>query len=223
MKISEIYKYAEDIGVLVFSTIHNGEVHSRAAHFNGYDEEGIYFRTMRNKPFGRQVNATKKITVCGCSETSIDHDSESMPIFKPGYSFRLIGEVRNVDAKEIKEKAKSNKALKIAAKDIEEYPAMAEGNYVIYKAKVEIFDYNFSFTTRDHKILRTRAAYGGMAFNLAGPRITDKCISCGECKKICSFKAIKSDPYQVVPERCDDCGSCISICPVNAIEISKHF
>lgn len=223
MKISEIYKYAEDIGVLVFSTIHNGEVHSRVAHFNGYDDEGIYFRTMSNKPFGRQLKSTGKITVCGCSEQSVGHDEGGMPVFKPGYSFRLIGEVKNLNAEIIRQKSKTNEFLKVAAKDIEIYPNMAEGNFVIYKAKVEIFDYDFECEKRDHKILRKRMSFGGMSYNEAGPRITEKCVSCGKCKAICSFKAIKSDPYQILSERCDDCGSCINICPANAIELAKHF
>ena len=40
MTIEEIYGYADRIGVLVFSTIYGEEVHSRVAHFNGFDEGG---------------------------------------------------------------------------------------------------------------------------------------------------------------------------------------
>ncbi len=50
---------------MVFSTMHGDEVHSRVAHFNGYDEEGLYFRTMANKTFCKQLIETGKVTVCG--------------------------------------------------------------------------------------------------------------------------------------------------------------
>ncbi|QVK19592.1 4Fe-4S binding protein [Mycoplasmatota bacterium] len=101
---------------------------------------------------------------------------------------------------------------------------MKEGNFVIYKGKGEIFDVDFEGQYRDHKLLRTRFSYGGTPYNLAGPRITDRCIECGKCKKVCSFKAIrKGSPYEIIPERCDDCGSCILTCPVNAIEESLIF
>ncbi len=66
MSIAEIYAYADRVGLLTFSTMYDGEVHSRIAHFNGYDDdEGIYFRTMGNKPYGRQLIDTRKVTVCG--------------------------------------------------------------------------------------------------------------------------------------------------------------
>ena len=163
MTIKEIYEYAEKIGVLVFSTIHEGEVHSRVAHLNGYDEEGIYFRTMYNKPYGRQLMKTKKVTICGCTDTRIiGHKEDGTPIFPPSYSFRLIGEIKKVPAEVIKEKAKTNEMLVTAAKDIDKYPAMAEGNFVIYKAKGEIFDVDFEGEHRDHKLLRTRFSFGDM-------------------------------------------------------------
>jgi ferredoxin len=225
MTIREIYGYADRIGVLVFSTIHGEEVHSRAAHFNGFDEDGIYFRTMTSKPFYRQLLETGRVTVCGCSDTSIlGHEEDGTPLFPPVYSFRLLGEIRKVSPEDIIEKAKGNEALKTAANDMVKYPAMREGNFVIHRAKVEIFDTDFEMKGRDHKVLRTRASYGGMTFNPAGPRISGECIACGACRDICSFKAIEEgQPYRVLPERCDDCGSCSTVCPVGAIEESLTF
>ncbi len=226
MTIQEIYNYADAIGLLTFSTIHNNEVHSRIAHFNGYDDEGIYFRTMANKGFGRQLKERLQVTVCGHFGGNIENHSDigAAPLFMTGYTFRLIGEIRFVPAEEIKEKAKNNKYLEVAARDIDSYPAMANGNYIIHKAKGEIYDFDFEKSKRNHKLERLRFSFGGASFNLAGVRINENCISCGICKKTCSFNAIiEGTPYSVNPERCDDCGSCLLACPKQAIEESLIF
>ena len=225
MEIKEIYEYAEKIGVLVFSTISGDEVHSRIAHFNGYDDDGIYFRTMANKPFGRQLVETGKVTVCGITESTVlGHEEDGTPSFPPSYTLRLIGDVKKVSAESIKEKAKTNRAFLSAANDIDKYPAMADGNFVIYKAKGELFDVDFDCINRDHKLLRKRFSFVGTTFNPAGVRITDSCIGCGKCKQVCTFKAIEEGaPYSVREDRCDDCGSCMLACPVKAIEKSLTF
>lgn len=225
MKIKEVYERFDKIGVITFSTIHNGEVASRAAHLNGYDEDGLYFRTMWNKPFARQLQTTGKVTLFGITDTRIlCHDEDHIPSFPPGYTIRLIGDVRPVPEELIREKAKNNQALKTAVTDMDKYPAMKKGNFLIYKAKVEVFDFDFDCEHRDHKLLRQRGAFGGAIFNEPGPRITDRCIECGLCYKKCSFKAIeKGTPFKVIPSKCDDCGDCISVCPAGAIEISQTF
>ncbi len=227
MTIKEIYEAADRIGLMAFSTIYNGEVHSRIAHFNGYDENGIYLRTMGSKPYGRQLRETGQVTVCGqWGGAILNHeDVGAIPHFAPGYTFRLVGKVRFVSAEEVRELAKTNKMMEVAARDIDMYPAMGEGNFVIYAAKVEIYDYDFEKLHRSHKLLRRRASFGGETFNPAGVRImADKCIGCGVCERTCSFDAIISgDTYRVNSERCDDCGSCRLACPVGAIEESLVF
>lgn len=225
MEIKEIYELIENIGVFVFSTISGDEVHSRIAHFNGCDEEGIYFRTMINKPFGRQLIETGKVTVCGITDNKcLGYEENGTPSFPLSYTIRLIGDVKRVEPEVIKEKSKTNKALLSAANDIDKYPAMAEGNFVLYRAKGEVFDVDFDCIHRDHKLLRKRFSFGGISFNPAGVRITDACIGCGKCKEVCTFKAIEEgSPFKVREDRCDDCGSCLLACPVNAIKESLIF
>jgi len=223
MELERLYVTVEKIGVMTFSTIHDGEVHSRSAHFNGFDEDGLYFRTMANKPYARQLLETGKLTVCGISDSQVMHVG-STPVFPPSITLRLIGDVRRVPPEVIIEKAKTNLMLKTAADDIENYPAMAEGNFVLFRAKGEIFDVDFEMEHRDHKVIRTRFAFGGATFNPAGVRITDVCIECGACKEVCSFKAIEAgSPYRCISDYCDDCGSCLKVCPVDAIQESLTF
>lgn len=223
MQVKDIYEKLEAVGVLTFSTIHNNEVHSRIAHLNGYDENGIYFRTMWNKPFARQLKETGKVTLCGITDNRVlGHNDEGVPEFPPGYFIRLIGEVDYLNEGQVRELAKDNKLLQLAVYDMDKYPSMKDGNFVISKAKGEIFDYDFNCEHRDHKLLRTRFQFGGMSYNEAGPTIKDNCIECGQCKEVCSFKAIEEGtPFKVLSHKCDDCGSCIDVCPVDAIEISK--
>jgi len=223
MELKKLYQHIEDIGVMTFSTIYNNEVHSRCAHFNGFDEEGLYFRTMSNKPYARQLLETEKLTVCGISNSKASH-IDGQAHFPPSFSLRLIGDVRYVPPEVIIEKAKTNDMLEVAALDIEAYPAMAKGNFVMHRFKGEIFDVDFERLHRDHKVIRTRFAFGGATFNPAGVRITKDCIECGLCKDTCSFKAIEEGtPYQCIPQYCDDCGSCIQVCPVGAIQESLVF
>lgn len=171
MTINEVYDYAEKIGTLVFSTIYDNEVHSRIAHFNGYDEDGIYFRTMNTKPYFRQLLSNGKITVCGSTQSNVAHDENGMAIFKPGYTFRLIGEIRNISEEELRTKASNHPDIEMAVKDMDRYVTMRNANFVIYKAKIEIYDYDFELETRNHKLLRTRGEFGGAKYNLAGPQL----------------------------------------------------
>ncbi len=228
MTIKELYELADRIGLLTFSTLHNGEIHSRIAHLNGYDNEGIYLRTMANKPYGRQLVESGRLTICGhWGQGILNHsDVGAEPVFAPGYSLRIIGYVKKVDPQTIIERAKDNPALEVAARDIMQYPAMAEGNFIMYKAKCEVFDYDFAKVNRSHKVLRTRFSFGGETFNPAGVQLMqDECIGCGNCSDTCSFDAISENDgvYSVRGERCDDCGSCMLACPVGAIKESLVF
>ena len=223
MLVKEIYEKLDAVGVLTFSTIYEGEVHSRIVHLNGYDETGIYFRTMWNKPFARQLRANPNLAVCGVSDSSVlGHGENGVPDFPPGYSIRLVGQVIHLEENQVRELAKDNELLQLAVYDMDKYHAMKDGNFKIHTAKGEIFDYDFECVNRDHKLLRTRFSFGGMTYNEAGPTITDKCIECGACKDVCTFKAIEEgSPFKVNGNKCDDCGSCIMTCPVDAIELSK--
>lgn len=221
MKIKEIYNYIDKIGCLSFSTIENGYVQSRIAHFFAFDDEGLYFRTMITKPFYHQLKENGNITVCGMypSTQLLEHKEDGSPNFPAGYTFRLTGDTKELTLEEIQLKAKTNPDFKIATYDINKYPATR--CFGISKAKGEIFDYDFELEKRNHKLLRKRFSFGGMTHNNAGCIITDKCIGCGKCYEVCTFKAIeKGSKYKIIGERCDECGSCYVACPVEAIEKS---
>ncbi|OON92858.1 MAG: hypothetical protein ATN32_00240 [Candidatus Epulonipiscium fishelsonii] len=216
MTIKEIYESFDKIGSCTFATINGTYPETRIAHFLAYDEEGIYFSTMFTKPFYKQLIETKKVAVCGlCAETKVTEIDEENIYFEPGYFARINGDVKEVSIDELK--AKDNPIFKYFIADKERYPAMVA--FVLYRARGEIFDYDFEMENRENKVERVRFSYGGFSVEPAGLSITDKCINCGQCFNICSFKAIYKDDtkYSINGTRCDECGDCYLKCPVKAI------
>ena len=50
--------------------------------------------------------------------------------------------------------------------------------------------------------------------------ITPECDGCGECVKVCQFKAMEGEPekrHKVISEKCIGCGECVKVCKPNAI------
>jgi len=225
MKIEEIFEYIDKIGCLTFSTIgDDGFVHSRIAHFYAFDDGGFYFRTMRVKPFYRELKATGRITVSGIfpgSKINGKNDS-GVPDFSPGYTFRLMGEVRELTEDEVKDKGAEKPDFKIALHDMKKYPATR--CFVLFKGKGEVYDYDYETVNREHKLLRKRFSFGGVHYNNAGLKIMSNCIECGRCYDICTFDAVKiGSPFSIISERCDECGSCHETCPANAIEFPEDM
>ena len=55
--------------------------------------------------------------------------------------------------------------------------------------------------------------------------ITEECIACGCCVKVCPFDAIKvyKGMYAVVSEeKCVGCGKCANVCPASVISIESR-
>jgi len=45
----------------------------------------------------------------------------------------------------------------------------------------------------------------------------DRCTSCGRCRELCRFEAIRED-FVVDPIACEGCGVCVDLCPEQAID-----
>lgn len=219
MNIKEIYERFNEIGCVVFSTIDGEYPMTRIAHFYACDEEGLYFRTMKIKPFYNQLNKTKKVSVCGMSSnTEVSHDDKGMPTFDAGYTIRVTGDVKEVSFNTLEEKAKKNKDFLVGVKDTIKYPNTA--SFCLYRGYGEVFDYDFEMISRDNKLIRIPFHFNGIKIPFRGLKINDNCIGCGACFSKCSFKAIEKDgeKFKIDPYKCDLCGDCYSVCNHKAID-----
>jgi len=68
-------------------------------------------------------------------------------------------------------------------------------------------------------IQKTHAFSGGKQAKIR----YDKCQSCGTCKKLCKFNAVKktNETYTIDPVFCEGCGVCYWFCPAEAIEFQE--
>ena len=220
MTNKEVFEHFEKLHSYSFATIDDGYPEVRIAHFITYDDDGIYFQTMRVKPFYKQLKDTKRVAVISlvADGGKVIENDEGLSDFPPGYFIKLKGDVKEISFHELEEKAKKDSRFTSLVKDIERYPTMT--TFVINKYNGEIFDYDFELANRPNKIERTRFSFNGMDIKKAGFTIDrNKCISCGACEKVCTFKAIEKvdGKYHIIGKYCDECGSCYSVCPVHAV------
>ena len=220
----QVQQALKKIGAFSMTTMDGQNMHSRIVSICGSDEQNIYFLTMNVKPFYRQLKKNPSVCLCGIfpSGQKTGKNAVGQPTWPPGFTLRITGQAREIPGDEVREKAdQGSKVHQYFLEDAARYPAIRF--FSIFKGKGEIYDFDFEMETRDHKLLRTRFAFGGETYNQAGSRINpEACIACGECSKICTFKAIiPGEPYRVDGSRCDECGSCILACPQEAIELSS--
>lgn len=81
----------------------------------------------------------------------------------------------------------------------------------------EIID-NFYEEIEEH--IEEGKCYTMQCSHLIKITITDKCIGCGACKRVCPVDCIDGEirkKHHIDYTRCVHCGRCIQVCPVNAI------
>ena len=67
-------------------------------------------------------------------------------------------------------------------------------------------------------IFRDTYKLGSATIHKKGYHITDKCIGCGACQKVCPQKCIyEGTPYIINKHNCLHCGACYENCPVKAV------
>ncbi len=220
LTIKEVFEKFEMLHSYSFATINDGYPEMRIAHFLTYDEDGIYFQTMKVKPFYKQLKETNKVAVLSMvsQATKANHDDDGLSYFPPGFFIRVKGDVKELSFDQLLEKANNDSSFKGLVNDIERYPTMT--TFVLHRFSGEIYDFDFEMKSRENKLNRERFFFNGFESVKVGFTIDkEKCIACGSCNKVCTFKAIENngDYFSINGKYCDECGSCYSVCPVDAI------
>jgi uncharacterized pyridoxamine 5'-phosphate oxidase family protein len=162
------------------------------------EDEKLYFCTARGKEFYKQLMFDGNVAITAMN-------SQYQMVRMTGKAEKLSESKQWID------------------RIIDENPAMnniypGESRYVlepfcIEKAQLECFDLG------REPIFRETFSIGKEQIFQKGFLITDACISCGVCKKICPQQCIEeSSPYKIKQESCLHCGLCFENCPISAIK-----
>ena len=201
MDLKTCLKKMELVGVLAFATVdQEGAPQIRNISAIHYEKDAIYFFTARGKNFCRELQEDGRVQI-------LCYTRYKEMIRMSGKAYAVAEE----------EQAKWRDLI------FEEQPYLANvypGNtrdigiiFCIDRAEVEYFNLGVN------PIFRETYSLGSVTLKKKGYHITEKCIGCGKCKRVCPQRCIdEGNPYVINQNHCLHCGNCYENCPVKAIE-----
>ena len=189
------------VGVLAFATVdENGAPQVRNISAVHYDENSFYFFTARGKELTKQLQRDSRI--------------QTLAYTKYNEMIRLSGYA--VPVEESRQRACIDKIFEEQPYLSNVYPGDTRYVGIIFEVKDADIEY---FNLGVHPIFRETYTIGNGTVKQKGFCITEKCIGCGKCAKLCPQSCIeKGTPYQINHNHCLHCGNCFENCPVQAIE-----
>ncbi|MCD7733430.1 MAG: 4Fe-4S binding protein [Oscillospiraceae bacterium] len=194
-------KKLQYVGVLEFATVDSdGNPQIRNISAIHYEPDGMYFFTARGKNFCRELLSDGRVQILGYTR------------YKE--MIRLSAKATPVSQEE------QQKWTDVIFKEQPYLSNVYPGDtrkigivFEIHNAEIEYFNLGVN------PIFRENYTIGEGKVRPKGYYITDACIGCGKCVKICPQKAIEfGKPSMIHQEHCLHCGNCFENCPVKAIE-----
>ncbi len=201
MDIETCLKKMKLVGVLAFATVdREGAPQIRNISAIHYERDALYFFTARGKNFCRELQEDGRVQI--------------LCYTKYKEMIRMSGRAYAV-AEDEQEKWR--------AVIFQEQPYLANvypgdtGSigiiFCIDRAEVEYFNLGVN------PIFRETYCLGDAKIKEKGYYITEICIGCGTCTRVCPQRCIREGtPYTIQQNHCLHCGSCYENCPVKAVE-----
>lgn len=189
------------VGVLSFATVDSsGAPQIRCISAIHFDDESFYFFTARGKNFCRELLTDGRVQIL---------------------AYTRFKEMIRLSAKAVPVSDERQSAC-IEAIFAEQpylanvYPDDTRKIGIVFEIRDAEIEY---FNLGVNPIFRETYIIGNGREKLKGYKITDKCIGCGKCQKVCPQRCIKSGkPFEIAAEHCLHCGACFEGCSVKAVE-----
>lgn len=166
------------------------------------DEANLYFLTAKGKGFYDRLIKRQFLALTAMK------GADTMS----SVAVSIRGKVRELGNEKIPELFEKNPYMEGI------YPTKASRQaltvFQIYQGTGEWFDLS------KKPIERAAFTFGGAEQKTEDYFISDVCIGCGSCTKVCPQNCIIPDriPYVIEQEHCLHCGNCLTACPVSAVE-----
>ena len=189
------------VGTLSFATVdRNGKPQIRCVSAIHYEINAMYFFTARGKNFCRELLENNSVQVLAHT--------------KFNEMIRLSG--KTVPAPDNEQEKWIDIIFSKQPYLSNVYPDNTRKIGIVFCVKNAEIEY---FNLGVNPIFRELYSIGNEKIFFKGYKISENCIGCGACEKVCPQRCIEKDiPYKIRQNNCLHCGACYEKCPVKAIE-----
>lgn len=200
MDLQICLKKLQLVGVLAFATVDSeGAPQIRNISAIHYEPDALYFFTARGKNFCKELMDDGRVQILGYTKYK-----EMIRLSGKAYAVADDEQEKWIDCIFEEQPYLANV-----------YPGDTRDIGIIFcidEAEVEYFNLGVN------PIFRERYSLGNGKQIEKGYFITNECIGCGTCRKVCPQRCVdEGTPYVIRQNNCLHCGNCYEKCPVKAV------